>query len=254
MTQPIRLLEFHVAHDCNLTCAGCSHFSPLAARQDVSAEELERDVRAAAAALQPAFVHILGGEPLLNRELPRLLALVRAAFPLAAIKVVTNGVLFPRTSPDLCAAMLASGVTLAVSIYPGVKVDRAAIESRCAAAGLPFEFWEQDTFLEFFDPEGRQDPAAARRQCPMGDACNVRDGRIFPCPVAAWADLGGLPYEPGDGVPLDGTAGDPASVLSDARITSQCRHCRPDAVRRPHRLDRPAPPASRRMLQGRHAS
>jgi hypothetical protein len=236
MKVPLRLIEFHVAHDCNLTCVGCSHFSPFARRQDVARTELQRDVEAAGRSLLPEHVHVMGGEPLLNRDLPALLPLFRAHFPAASIRVVSNGVLFPRAAGSLCEALSVNDVGLAVSLYPHVRLDRPAIERRCAEAGVKLEFWRQDTFLDFFDPDGRNDPAEARAHCPMEDACNVRAGRLFPCPVSAWADFGGFPFQPADGVELDAPPERLRSVLSSQRVTSLCRHCRPAAERRPHRL------------------
>lgn len=249
MRVPIRLIEFHVAHDCNLTCAGCSHFSPFAKRQNVERDELQRDLEAAAKSLAPEHVHVMGGEPLLNEHLPELLPLFRAHFPAASIKVVSNGVLFPRSAASLCEALRSNDVGLAVSIYPNVRVDRAAIESRCAEAGVRLEFWPQDTFLDFFDPDDSHDPAEARAHCPMEDACSIREGRLFPCPVTAWAEFGGMPFDPADGVELDAPAEQLRDVLSKDRVTSLCGHCRPAPERRPHRLGprvRPRPLTAQR--------
>lgn len=244
MTLAVRLVEFHVAHDCNLTCVGCSHFSPFARRADVDPNELRRDLEAAGRGLEPEHVHVMGGEPLLNEQLPELLPLFRTHFPIASIKVVTNGVLFPRAPVSLCEALRSNDVGLAVSVYPQVRLDRPAIERRCAEAGVRLEFWEQDTFLDFFDPDGLSDPRDARAHCPMEDACNVRAGRLFPCPVSAWADFAGFPFEPADGVELDAPAEQLRDVLSSTRITSLCRHCRSAAVRHPHRLAPRAQPAA----------
>lgn len=236
MKVQIRLVEFHVAHDCNLTCVGCSHFSPFATRQNVGQAEIERDLELAGRSLEPEHVHVMGGEPLLNPELPELLPLFRSHFPAASIKLVTNGVLFLKAPDSLCDALRRHDITLAISRYPKIRLNRPAILRRCSEAGVRLEFWRQDTFLDFFDPDGRSDPAEARAHCPMGDACNVRGGRLFPCPVSAWADFAGLPFQPADGVALDAPGEQLKSVPSASRTTSLCRHCRPDADRRPHRL------------------
>ncbi len=233
---PLRLIEFHVAHDCNLTCVGCSHFSPFAKRQDVERTELQRDLEAAGKRLAPEHVHIMGGEPLLNQQLPELLPLFRANFPDASIKVVSNGLLFLRAPSSMCEALRENDIGLAVSVYPKVRLDLKAIEQRCAETGVRLEFWEQDTFLDFFDPEGPIDPVEARAHCPFDDACNIRAGRLFPCPVTAWAEFGGFPFDLSDGVELNAPAEELRSVLSKDRLTSLCKHCRPAPERRPHQL------------------
>ena len=230
----LRLLEFHVADHCNLRCQGCSHFSPSSPRRSRSLGDVQREVDAASRGLDPEFVHILGGEPLLNPELKDLLPLFRRAFPAATIKVVTNGLLVLRQSAMLLPALAAQEIALAVSIYPGLIVDRVRISAACASTGVPVEYWEQDTFLDFLDAEGRSDPAEARRACPMGDALNIREDRLYPCPVTAWADLGGGSVVTDDGVPLTAPGQQLREVLSLNRTTSKCRHCRPKPPRVAH--------------------
>ena len=39
----IESLEYHIVDHCNLNCAGCSHFSPLAEHWFVDPEAFERD-------------------------------------------------------------------------------------------------------------------------------------------------------------------------------------------------------------------
>ena len=233
---PVRLIEFHVAHDCNLTCEGCSHFSPTAARQNVTAENLASDLDASSTVLDPEYVHILGGEPLLNRSLSELIPLFRRFFPGAKIKLVTNGVLLLKAPSHLYESLRVNGVGVAVSVYPAVSLDIPAIQRRCEEYRVFLECWRQDTFLDFFDPNGGHDPAVSRAHCPMEDALNVRDGRVFPCPVTAWADLGGFPFFAADGVRLSAGVDEIRTVLSGDRITSLCGYCRPESQRKPHRL------------------
>jgi hypothetical protein len=233
----LRLVEFHVVHHCNLTCAGCSHFSPQAAKEFLSAEQIRRDVELAAARLDPGYVHVLGGEPLLHPGLADLLPIFRAAFPRATIKVVTNGTLLERSPPQLLRALADLGIRLAVSVYPGTHLSQERIAAICAEHGIGVELWEQSTFLDFLDLSGTSDPRAARAECPMEDACNVRDGYLFPCPVSAWADLGRLPWLQTDGVSLSAGVDEIRSVLDRGRLTSCCRFCRVPPVRVPHQMD-----------------
>lgn len=243
---PLRLLEFHVVHHCNLTCALCSHFSPTAGRHFVAPAELARDVDQAAARLRPDHVHVLGGEPLLHPDLPDLLPLFRPAFPRARINLVSNGVLVARRAARLLPVLAGEGIGLAVSVYPAAGVDVGEVARLCAEHGVALEVWEQSTFLDFMNPKGDTDPAAARAACHMEDACNVRDGRLFPCPVTAWADFGHLPFDPADGVPLAAGAEALAAVPDRRRTTSLCRFCKVEATRVPHRMARPAPRRTKR--------
>lgn len=230
----IRLLEFHLVHHCNLTCSGCSHFSPSAPRHVVSLKELAAQFAAAASRLDPDFVHLLGGEPLLHPRLPDVLASARDAFQHATIKLVSNGALVLRRGVALAAALAANDVVLAISLYPSVPVDRDAVTALAAGAGAVIEFWQQDTFVDFLDPAGFQDPRVARAACPMGDALTVRGDRLYPCPVSAWSDFGGVAVVADDGVLLAAPTEQLHAILDATRTTSKCQYCRPSPPRRAH--------------------
>lgn len=233
---PVRLIEFHVTHDCNLTCAHCAHFSPQAKRQDVSESTLDSDLAAAAKALTPQNIQILGGEPLLNKRLPELVPLFRHYFSDAIINLITNGVLLLRVPVTLYHSLHASRTGIVVSRYPAIKLDLEGIQKRCDDFGVSLQYWNQDTFVDFLDPTGGTDPVEARANCPMEGCLNIRDERVFPCPVAAWADLGGLPFNAADGVPLTSPAEQLNAILSRDRVTSACAYCRVGADLQPHAM------------------
>ncbi len=235
----LRILEFHVVHHCNLTCVGCSHFSPTSPTWLVAAQDLERDVELAAARLAPEYIHVLGGEPLLHPDLEALLPIVRRGFPLATIKLVSNGVLVPRRADTLFPVLTDNAVLLSVSIYPRVKTDRERIAELGTQHRVEVEFWVQNTFLDFIDPLGQSNPAESRAACPMQDACNVRDGRLYPCPVTAWADFGHLPFSVENGVDLRDSPDAIRSVLDRGKITTCCRFCIASPERVPHTLGKP---------------
>lgn len=232
----VRLVEFHVVHHCNLTCQGCSHFSPSARKHIVSLDELAEQFERVAQRIQPEVVHLLGGEPLLHPELPSVLKLARSAFCDAVIKLVSNGVLVERRGTELAEALAINRVIIAVSLYPGTAVNRDEIARTMTRAGAAVEFWKQDTFIDFLSPIGDSDPRAARAQCPMGDSLNVRDDRLYPCPVSAWSDFGGVPVSLTDGVCFTETRAKLAAVLDPERITSKCRYCRCSPKRRAHAM------------------
>lgn len=234
----LELLEFHVVHHCNLTCAGCSHFSPTAPSWFATPEHFENEVGLAAERLLPTYVHLLGGEPLLHPTLHELIPIARNAFARSTIKLVSNGVLFPRASRELLTAMVEHDIHLAVSVYPKVKTNQKLIEAVCREHGITCEFWVQDTFLDFINPAGDTNPSEARAKCPMEGASTVRDGRLYPCPVTAWADFNGTAVCESDGVGLNESLPLLASVLDLSRTTSRCRFCHTSPERVPHRLTR----------------
>ena len=230
------MLEFHITYHCNLSCALCTHFSPSAPAYVVPVKNLSEQVTLAAYRLDPEVVHILGGEPLLHPHVPDILSATRGAFPKAVIKLVSNGTLFLRQAGPLVRALAADNIIFAVSLYPSVPVNRIVIAESCAAGGASYEFWPQETILDFLDLTGGSESGAARATCSMGDALNIRDDRLYPCPVSAWCDFGGAPLALEDGVLLTETVEALRKVLDPQRTTSRCRYCRCSPGRRPHSL------------------
>lgn len=70
----IPYIEYHVADHCNLNCKGCVHFSPLVSQEEFADfAVVEKDLKRLHQIVEYIEeIHILGGEPLLNKELDKL--------------------------------------------------------------------------------------------------------------------------------------------------------------------------------------
>jgi len=91
--------EVNVVHQCNLSCRGCSHLSPAVPKAFVDPEIVYRDLSRLAAYYLAGNVRLVGGEPLLHRDLLQVIAAVRASGITECIRILTNGILLPRM-PD----------------------------------------------------------------------------------------------------------------------------------------------------------
>ena len=125
-------LRVSVTDRCNFRCTYCMPrelFGPDHAFLERSAllsfEEIVRVVRAAAGH-GVSKIRLTGGEPLLRRGLPCLVAMIRAVDGIDDIAMTTNGVLLPDLLPDL--------VDL-----PSHGLATATIED---AVGAPSEHWD----------------------------------------------------------------------------------------------------------------
>jgi hypothetical protein len=232
----LRLIEFHVVHHCNLNCEGCSHFAPSAPKSIVLSSEIEKQVILASKKLAPEFVHILGGEPLLHPELEMLLPIFFKAFPSAKLKLVTNGILLNKKINKLLPSLKENNVVLSISIYKNTILDKDLLINKLNTLGVEYELWQQDTFIDFLDPFGKSDPIEARKNCSMEGYFNIRDDRLFPCPVSAWSDFGGAKLSLQDGVSLNANIKDLKTLLDGDRITSKCRFCRTSPRRVDHSI------------------
>jgi cyclic pyranopterin phosphate synthase len=109
--RPVRDLRISVTDRCNFRCVYCMPkevygrgFQFLERSELLTFEEIERLTRAFAS-LGVEKVRLTGGEPLLRRELERLVELL-AAIPELDLTLTTNGSLLPRKAQSLADAGL----------------------------------------------------------------------------------------------------------------------------------------------------
>ena len=95
----LNYVECHISYHCNLKCKGCSHFSNIAEPEFPNFEQFQNDMQRLGELFRNIEkIRLLGGEPLLNPELPKYIECCRKIFPLCDMRVVTNGLLIPTVS------------------------------------------------------------------------------------------------------------------------------------------------------------
>lgn len=116
-------LEADIVDYCNLKCMHCSHHSPYMDRSIYELGQFENDVKNLAKVLHVDKFRILGGEPLLNRNLVRYIEILRRYNLADRIGICTNGILLDMVDK----ALLSKMDFLDVSLYPnllGVMRDK----------------------------------------------------------------------------------------------------------------------------------
>jgi cyclic pyranopterin phosphate synthase len=106
--RPLRNLRISVTDRCNLRCQYCmpeEEYGWLPRDEILQFEEIDRLV-GVFTGLGVDKVRLTGGEPLLRRDLPRLVRLLAARPALRDIALTTNGVLLAAEAPALRAAGL----------------------------------------------------------------------------------------------------------------------------------------------------
>lgn len=182
--------EFHLAEHCNLNCAGCDHFSPLAPKLFPDFDAVCRDLRR----LRELFgaegvgrIHLLGGEPLLNPKVEDYIRAVRDLFPDNRLELVTNGLLLPKMPESFWDTCRKCSVIIRPTKYP-IALDYDRLE-RCAAEhGVRFRYYNAEPIKTLYklhlDTSGSQDPKASYCSCGMSNMClMLKNGRIYTCPV-----------------------------------------------------------------------
>jgi uncharacterized radical SAM superfamily Fe-S cluster-containing enzyme len=88
-------IEVHLNEHCNLNCAHCLHFCPLAEEEYYNLDEFEEDFKRLAELTKSNIktIHLLGEKPLLNKDVNKFMKISREYFSNSTIAVVTNGIL-----------------------------------------------------------------------------------------------------------------------------------------------------------------
>ena len=121
-------LEIHVVDHCNLKCAGCNHFAPLADPYFIDRDHFNNQLKMVKEKL-PSIQRLilLGGEPCLHPDLSLLCADARSIFPTIDIQVLTNGSLLDSIIKD-SDIYLRDRIFFSISKYIDIDYDEKKIE------------------------------------------------------------------------------------------------------------------------------
>lgn len=97
----VRSLEFFLADTCNLRCAHCTAASPFLTQPNFpDLHEFEESLSRLSRVMRARQIKILGGEPLLNRDIMRFIASAKSSGMFDAVRVATNGLLLSRMGEE----------------------------------------------------------------------------------------------------------------------------------------------------------
>ena len=177
-------VEYHVADHCNLNCKGCVHFSPLVNDKVFPTfTEVKSDLQHLSR-LVPYIdtIRILGGEPLLNPELPQYMQMTREIYPYAKISVVTNGLLLK--SCRFLGDFVKYRIGIDISLYKPMMAQIDGLLKRLRDKEIFAVVSEPiDEFAYALDKRGGHARFAKRHNCTCP---NLNNGALYVCPVIAY--------------------------------------------------------------------
>ena len=178
------VFEFEIpltAH-CNLNCKMCTAYSPLARKSYLTKEiflaDMQRIYEIFGSDL--VWVRLVGGEPLLHKDIIYFLIGARKIFPRSMISITTNGILLNAMDEVFFEVCKNNNIIILVSPYPVVNADKI-ISSMRSKNIICFKTVKKFTSrFTGLDLEGKQDPVEAFARCKL--KCNfLLDGRICKC-------------------------------------------------------------------------
>lgn len=205
-------IDVPIIDSCNLQCDACTHRAALlkdAPPRPVDSIVADLERLAGIRHSFPLSIYILGGEPLLHPELPRILHIAAEILPHAHRCVTTNMLLY-ENGGEVEEALLETGTTLRYSDYPAFRNStRLKVES-ALDAGVSVEISGESParFNRYKASSSLISPLAQHQHC-RGQLCPVlRDGTLWLCAYTGYNDAVNNAYgtalvaHPYDSVPL----------------------------------------------------
>lgn len=94
----IESLELSISYHCNLNCKGCSHCSPIFEEEYFDIDKEIKVLKILKKYLDIKIVKLIGGEPLLNRDIDKIIRILKKELIGQKIYVATNGLLLSQMS------------------------------------------------------------------------------------------------------------------------------------------------------------
>ena len=184
-------VETHSVDKCNLNCNGCNNMTPIDSyTTEPNAKSFENDIIKLHNMFENiCIIGIQGGEPLLNIERTlEFTKIARKYFPLSDIRVLTNGLLVPKTPTYFFDELSKINVTIHLSIYvPTEKIldkifskfNESKINYYVAGGG------KKDIFYKRLTLKSDKDENYNNKNCISTNTHYIRDGILWKCPSSA---------------------------------------------------------------------
>ena len=189
MMPQIYYIETDIVDRCNLNCAGCSHYAPLADKNsDITLDNYTKDLKRISELFPYRFIYrIMGGEPFLHPQLKDIIDITRKYLPEAEIELVTNGTLLQSCSTELIDSINNNNISICISDY-GLNLDLEYVKKTFKKAkkvervnemyNISLDKNSTGSYIEnFFE-------CRSTRICIF-----LRNGKLYHCPVAGKIDL-----------------------------------------------------------------
>lgn len=177
----LKLLQINLAQHCNLNCRGCANYSNIVgAPAFANAETVRRDLTR----LKDFFwgierLKLMGGEPLLNKNICDFVKNSRTIFPDALIHIATNGLLINDSLQTLFECMRQYHCEFAISVYPAYANRENSLETLLKKERIRFETYVfKGFFRKYLNETPRHSKEIGYIMCPARE-CHYLDNGIL---------------------------------------------------------------------------
>lgn len=200
-------LETNITTACQLSCRDCNHFIPISSPTFVSVKNFEKDLTEFSRIAHTDAYALIGGEPLIHRDLISLLEIAQKSGISEIIEVWTNGLLI-RRMPE---AFWELTDRLVLSLYAGKTVDLPFIRERCRMYGTQLTIKDRQPFTHVLYKDRSEERAIEKyKNCWYRTFTHVLDnGFFYRCCTSPFIPKLILSEPEGtDGIPIKGLTED----------------------------------------------
>jgi len=200
MTDRKLRLEYHLTDLCNINCKSCSHFSCLVKHEEPKTlKKIEQDFAKIYQLTNNGDnnlvekVSIMGGEPLLYKNINTAIPYIRSLFKNVPITLLTNGSLLFYMGNNFYKMIRDNDISITISFYP-IDIDYENLRTFFSNKGI--EYFNTYTILKenirvfdtkFFHPYHDENYEQLHYNCRWREWCTqLVDGKIYLCALIAY--------------------------------------------------------------------
>ena len=182
-------LDMHLSDKCNLNCVGCTHFSPLFDEVGCEYDECMNNLNKILSKYSGvARLNLLGGEPLLNDDLTRIIPAIRKKMPNSTIVFFTNGLLLCNVSEIILQVFKSNRIRIYISDYKPTDKIIKKIKDRLDRYGVLYTVARYDEKAVFNKPLCIDKNMNNKKKCISDGCVSVAAGKIARCPTLLYID------------------------------------------------------------------
>lgn len=177
-------IQYHLVNHCQLKCFGCGTKSDSAKPFFNDIVQFEKDIYNLSKFMHFNSFNILGGEPLLHKQIIDFLKITKNSHLADELKITTNGQLLYK-QPDEFWKLL-DGVVL--TLYPNSGVDNDVVlkltQNKCDEFGVKLKWSLTEEFIQIHTDFKKRDTQKIFDTCKITNdwSCHYFDnGRYYKC-------------------------------------------------------------------------
>jgi len=167
---------------CNLNCKGCGHFCPIAEPEFADLNQHKKDMKRLSEFFSNLqYINIMGGEPLLHKDVNEFIITDREFFPDSNINVITNGILLSKMPESFWHTLNQYSVGIIMSLYPTFESLQEKASILAEKYDINIKFVKVSTFWKSINLKSDYDKNKRFNNC-IGKKCyHLKKGTVSVC-------------------------------------------------------------------------